>query len=647
MSNPFEKRATEYLRDASSFLSVFTPEPLESFLGEKAQHDVLLDRLTIISGTPGSGKTTIATLLQFNTIETLFHKSEESNIKDIRSSLLRCKFINDSRPLIIGCRIPMESEYKDFWELPYRVEIKLGLLRSFIQARAVILWIRSIKEASRYDPEESKFVFKEEDSAAVDSIGGQNINNIYDTARLIEAKIYAISAALIPPNEEDLDPLVLAPYQPFSIIKSISLKDNNNGLMHDFRPLVIFDDVHSLYPSQIGELVKWLAQREIRIARWMLQRFDAQDAKDLLLDDQPNLPSQSITTPLDFNREITSISMQSMGDRAELRRTFRKMAKGMADKYLNQMSLFSKRGIYHLSDILSNQSISISQSQMKEVEFKIQKTINKGNIGKNIYIDIENEIERYSLSSQQNIDNDIKLMMKYILLNRYLKRVPQASLFESIDNGHNTPEPKKILKADSTLADGAKIHLLHLFNRPYYYGIDILCDAGSENAELFLHYAGYLVRASETRIIRGDKSILSAEYQHRLLIEKSKAIISNWAFPNSGLVKQICEYISEECLTKSLEANASLGGGANAIGVTQESFDETISKNALFAQVFQYAIAYNVLIIKRDHSTKYRTWVLIELTAPYIIYKNLTFARGGFLEKEITDLLNIIEKTNE
>ena len=34
MTNPFEKRATEYLRDDAAFLSVVTPEPLNSFFEE-------------------------------------------------------------------------------------------------------------------------------------------------------------------------------------------------------------------------------------------------------------------------------------------------------------------------------------------------------------------------------------------------------------------------------------------------------------------------------------------------------------------------------------------------------------------------------------------------------------------------------------
>ena len=42
MTNPFEKRATEYLREDEAFLPVVTPEPLMTFFRKPAQEDRLL-----------------------------------------------------------------------------------------------------------------------------------------------------------------------------------------------------------------------------------------------------------------------------------------------------------------------------------------------------------------------------------------------------------------------------------------------------------------------------------------------------------------------------------------------------------------------------------------------------------------------------
>ena len=71
MANPFQERAAEYLRDAEAFLTMVTPEPLVTFLEEPAKEGCLYDRLAMIIGTPGSGKTTLARLFEFTTLRTL------------------------------------------------------------------------------------------------------------------------------------------------------------------------------------------------------------------------------------------------------------------------------------------------------------------------------------------------------------------------------------------------------------------------------------------------------------------------------------------------------------------------------------------------------------------------------------------------
>ena len=61
-------------------------------------------------------------------------------------------------------------------------------------------------------------------------------------------------------------------------------------------------------------------------------------------------------------------------------------------------------------------------------------------------------------------------------------------LFEELD-----PDPRTPLKADADVAHGARIHLYHEYDRPLHYGVDDICDASKENAEIFLQFAGELV----------------------------------------------------------------------------------------------------------------------------------------------------------
>ena len=162
-----------------------------------------------------------------------------------------------------------------------------------------------------------------------------------------------------------------------------------------------------------------------------------------------------------------------------------------------------------------------------------------------------------------------------ILMHRYARRTPQVNLFEDPDAA-----PSRPVTANADIADGARIQLMHEFERSYYFGMDALCDASSENAEMFLQLAGRLVSLSETRIIRGSRPgpSLSASLQHRELRAKSVEMIEEWRFPERRLVQRLVDGIAHQCVDKALEPTASLGGGPNAFGILQGDF-RTIPAN--------------------------------------------------------------------
>ena len=91
MANPFEKRATEYLRDDEAFLAVVTPEPLATFFKKPAKEERLYDRLTMIIGTPGSGKTTLARPLRVYHDQDLAAQSQHDQLQgaDRHADVLR------------------------------------------------------------------------------------------------------------------------------------------------------------------------------------------------------------------------------------------------------------------------------------------------------------------------------------------------------------------------------------------------------------------------------------------------------------------------------------------------------------------------------------------------------------------------------
>ena len=82
---------------------------------------------------------------------------------------------------------------------------------------------------------------------------------------------------------------------------------------------------------------------------------------------------------------------------------------------------------------------------------------------------------------------------------------------------------------------------------PLHYGVDDLCDASNENAEVFLQFAGALVANIETRAIRNSPLVLPAREQQLILVEKAKSIMDAWSFPNAKRVRGMVDAIGADC----------------------------------------------------------------------------------------------------
>ena len=634
MANPFEKRATEYFRDDEAFLAVVTPEPLVTFFQRPAEEERLYDRLAMIIGTPGSGKTTLARLFQFTTVRTLLRNRSIANYKPLVDTLTACKAIDNERPTLIGGRIPLETEYRDFWEFPYPEDLKTNLMIALLQARTVLAWLRNI-QTTGIPVDKVEIVPRTDADAALTTIGGRAGPDLLDRARRIELGIYNISAALIPPDVDDIDREAVAAYRPFDVIEEFQVTDGEEVLR--LRPLVVFDDAHSLHRAQLAAMQRWLTRRELRVSRWILTRLDALTPADVLSDRAAGA-DLSGATGLEQSREMTLIRLQGGKERASQRRVFRKMAKDMAGRYLRQMEVFNRRGLHHLGDLLSTTNTRLPANRLQRLGTRVDQLQRHCGVSRERRKTLQKEVDDYFANTGEN-GEDLRLGILSVLFERYANRIPQPTLFE---DHPGDVEPNRPLTVDAGVADGARVHLLHEYGRPYFFGIDTLCDASSENAEQFLHLTAELVSRSETQLVRGKHALLTSGVQHDLLRKRAKQIVDEWSFPLSRAVRQLTDGMALACLDKSLEGNASLGGGATAFGIPQEEFDTLAKAHSHLAQVLQFGVAYNALVLVPNYRTKNRLWCLIELGGILLLCHGLTLRRGGFLERRPDDLVRLL-----
>lgn len=630
MANPFEKRVTEYLRDDEAFLAMVTPEPLVTFFQKPAEDERLYDRLAMIIGTPGSGKTTLARLFQFTILSTLLGNRSMSNYRPLIDTLTACGAIADERPTLIGGRLPLVAEYRDLWEFPYPEDLKTALMIDLLQARAVLAWLRNM-QASGVGIDQIQIIPRTDADAALTDIGGTAGRDLLNRARQVELAIYRISAALLPPDMDEIERDARTAYRPFDVIEAFQVRNGQETL--ELLPLIIFDDAHSLHPDQLVAFRNWLCQRELRVARWVLTRLDALTPGDVLLDHARHADESPLKRP----REITVIRMQSGDERGKQRRAFRKMARDMANRYLSQMEIFNRRGLHSLGDLLATTAASLPVGKRQQLRKHVTSLQRRHDLSEERRRTLEKQVEDY-LSSSGERGEDLRLGMLSVMMERLGKR-RQPSLF---GDDREVPEGNKPLRVGSGVADGARIQLLHNYNFPYFFGIDTLCDASSENAEQFLHLAARLVSQSETQLIRGKGAMVASSVQNRLLRERAKEMVDDWSFPQCRFVRRLADGIAAECMTRSLEGNASLGGGATAFGIEQEEFNEIPRRLPHLAQVLQFGVAYNAFVLAPNYSTKHRLWCLIELGGVLRLHYGLTLKRGGFLERDTRQLLGLL-----
>lgn len=639
MDNPFQRRATEFLRDDEAFLAVVSPEPVTFFLGQPGKAGRLYDRLVLLRGTPGSGKTTLARLFEFPTLSALLRNSSLTVYQALLGALGDCGAISGEQPAVLGCRLPLETDYRDFWEFPHSEGLKSGLMTALIQARAVLAWLRHLA-AVGIEPAHVRITPRPGAESIVSFIGGIDGQGLAARAREVETALYHVMGALIAPPESQLPAEATGAYQPFDIIESFRVQLGTEGHKQtvELRPLAMLDDAHVLHPAQFRALQQWLARRELRIARWLIARFDVllpQEALAAAIEDRSDTASYP---GLKQDREVEVVLLQSSGARRENRANFRRMAKDMANRYLRRMPLLSTRSLVVLGDLLGDVEVTLTDSERRRLAERVDAAQRRLQIADSRRQIFRQDVAAFRVGGKQ-VPADLALAMLAIMMHRHSKRRGEPSMFGPDDD----PEVSRPVVANQSVYEAARLHLLHRFDRPYYYGIDDLCDASSENAEQFLQLAAILVETVVTQVIRSKPPLLTADMQHKLLRRRGSQIIEGWDFPQHQLVRRLVSEIARRCVEITRLPNGWLT--PNALGIPQAEFDSLPSSYADLAHVLQFGVAYNAITLVPHHQTKGAEWCLVELGGMVALEHGLTLKRGGFIESTAKELAGILQET--
>lgn len=630
MPNPFQQRASEYQRSDTEFLATLTPALFRIALDTSHDSERLLSKTTVFSAPPGTGKTTMARFFQYTTLCRLLERETEPAYKELYEFAVERNFIRDRQVVVCGTRVSLERDYRELSLIGYSPERAHDLMISLISARAVLAWKQVFVDTGT--PLERVRVLPTVPGAArFERMGNGSFVALAQRAAEVASTIYAATARFIPPSEESLLAELGESFFPLLAISHFEIE----GQQEPLTPLLMLDDAHWIDRKQHDELIGHLTLREVAIGRWIFQRMEALDVADTLLwgTNPPSLPG------LQRPREVEDIRLtQALDDqRGAARKKFRRAAEDVASRYMTQLPDLARHGIKSLNNLTERAVPTDRQIELAVVV--PEKTAKELGISRSQLDQIKQKVYAF-LSRRQELATEVLApAMTNILLYRQYRRKPQRSLFGDVEQ---LAEPV-VVEPDLDVAAGAQVQLWHQLDVPFLAGFETVADLGTENVETFLQLAWQLVRLLETQVVRGDRSeTLTVKQQHDALRRESDHIIKSWSFPHATNVRKLAHAIAGICIARSLEPNAPLGGGANAIGIEQGEFANVIEHRALADALF-YGMAYSAFVLIPGRKTKSKVWTIVELGGPVIAARGLTTRRGGFVPMPLADVSALLE----
>jgi hypothetical protein len=619
--NPFRARASEQQSDHQSFVRHFGAGMLDLL------PETLWDRLLVLRSAPGGGKTSMMRMFTTESLRALHERRDD--LTALTERMVGLRALDAGGPTRLGVLLNLERDYRSLLDLGDTREDSLRLFFRLLDARIVTAVLRAaLASAGLPFPEgcgDVRFEIDEEvngTAAAAERLGGVEGAALLEQARSTEREVLSPLDSLAPieaaraGGAHALDSLRFLSGA-FPVVAGRSFRA---------QPLVMLDDGHQLGAEQRSELLARLGERDLRVARWYSERFEALSSEEIL---RGGIPGR------DFERLHIEAEARNPNHRGGVRR-FRheRVMKEVADVRADRALMRLAEVDHPFMELLEFESEPLLDERAREVTGTLRARLDElagGHARYQAWLELPSSVKGYELA--------VQLRELEILIESDRRRA-QRELWES-----ELGEQELERKSTSNTREAARLFLAREFKLPYYFGPDVIARLGSHNMEQFLALCGDLFEEMLAQLVLGRRARLDAAQQDKIVRRASEDL---WGeaprrAPHGRDVRRLLEAIAALSQKDTFRPTAPYPPGPNGTALTMDErarlLDHT-EREALpggerLFNAIASAAAHNLVEVELDYSVKNQRVMVIYVNRLLCPRFGLALARGNFRERRL------------
>lgn len=608
--------------DTSQFLQLYCPLLLNQF----ERDDLFIPKLIIVSGSPGSGKSSILRLFDTETLLAIHERPAFHRETDLVERLTELGVLDEAGPTIVGISIHCDSTVRDIWDVGDDSQSN-NLFNTLLDVRIVSSFLKGLRRL------ESAHVLTSLENVQLHPLPSEDappqlFSESCSFSELEERclKLESAFGALLNQFPDQSMPEGIQQHSRLFALNYLSLQMRLVQEFTRLTPVVMLDDVQDLYPAQRHHLELELLRRS-PVPRWLAIRTQVSGLERLL-----DLEG------VEEGRDYKDVALDAIfKDRPGV---FEKFAKNVIQRRLQATEYLEDFTWSDFSDLLQSTEDIVPAASASKALDAMADQVTDVHVGRSIIGELkvaQASVKRTGLS----LDHLQDLSRKLIVIHR-AEGKGQLSMFPD-----DQPEA-----GDSKTTEAAKLFATELTGWPYYFGLDTLIDAASGNTRQLLALSAGLVDRLVYKAETNRELLVSPKDQDILLRKNSEEYYDSleMKFRKGAAIRVFIDNIGRSFREITYRANAPIAPGVNGFGLTLKELEDALShsdtvSSDLFRDVVTKAVAGNVLSVRRTKQGQAGSEKIVFYLNRLLCMKyRLPLGYGGFQRISVRNLMSMLHE---